>query len=125
MDSCYDSGVNPYFYERDRPRPDMTSALAELRQIGCRLSNVYSTNVQHWLNIGWVTKQGVAGWHLQEHLGVRMAELHRKHQAANPAAPGASYIPPTDAEVDDWKVYDDILKYSSEEKLEGAMKVIF
>ena len=33
-------------------------------------------------------------------LGVRMAELHRKHRAANPAAPGRSYIPPTDAEVD-------------------------
>jgi hypothetical protein len=57
-------------------------------------------------------------------LGVQVAELHRKHQAANPAAPGSPYVPPTDANVDDWKVNDEIFKYSSEE-LEGAMKVIF
>ena len=43
-------------------------------------------------------------------LGVRMAELNRKHQAANPAAPGTVYVPPTDAEVDDWKVSDEIFK---------------
>ena len=53
-----------------------------------------------------------------------MAELHRKHQAVNPAAPGSLYVPPTNADVDDWKVNDDMTKYSCEE-LEGAMKVIF
>ena len=57
-------------------------------------------------------------------LGVRMAELHRKHQAANPALPGSPYILPSDADVDDWKVNDEIFKYSSEE-LEGAMKDTF
>jgi hypothetical protein len=41
-------------------------------------------------------------------LGVRMAELHRKHQAANPALSGSPYIPPLDADVDDWKVNDEI-----------------
>ena len=48
-------------------------------------------------------------------LSVRMAELHRKHQAANSATPDIPYIPPTDADVDDWKVHGEIFKYSSDE----------